>query len=98
MYTLVFVYFLGSFIMVIVLLNMLIALMGDTFDQQSEVSKLLIIKDHLNFVINNWYLVSLALPKRDQTNYLIAAFNSANTNDRDEAMFEKYNENVQEMF
>ncbi len=54
------------------MLNMLIAIMGDTFGTNSEVEQLIQVKDHLSFVMDNWYLLNF----RDCSDikYIIAAF------------------------
>ena len=35
---------------------MLIAIMGDTFSKNNVISNQLKIRDHLQFVLDNWYL------------------------------------------
>jgi hypothetical protein len=77
-YVFMFLWLSSTFIIIIILLNMLIAIMGDTFSKQSTISELLLIKDHLHFIIDNWYLNSLAIKDRDQIQYLFVAFNAAN--------------------
>ena len=44
----------AQFILLVHLLNMLIAIMGNTFMQRNEVAEQVKIKDHLAFVIDNW--------------------------------------------
>ena len=87
---LVLLFVLASFVIVILLLNMLIAIMGDTFSKQSDIAELLLIKEHLSFVIDHWYLGQYAIKEQDRIQYLIVAFNSAN-NDR-----ETYYENLEQ--
>ena len=60
--------------MLIHLLNMLIAIMGDTFGKRNEVAEQVKIKDHLAFVIDNWYLKDFSLGDPKQINYIITAF------------------------
>jgi hypothetical protein len=65
----------AQFTMLIHLLNMLIAIMGDTFGQRNEVAEQVKIKDHLAFVLDNWYLKDFALGNIKEINYIITAFN-----------------------
>lgn len=46
----------AQFLLLIHLLNMLIAIMGDTFGRRNEVAEQIRVKDHLAFVIDNWFL------------------------------------------
>jgi hypothetical protein len=64
----------AQFILLIHLLNMLIAIMGDTFGQRNEVAQQIKIKDHLAFVIDNWYLKDFSLGNIKEINYIITAF------------------------
>ena len=68
---------LSTFVIVILLLNMLIAIMGDTFNKEKNVADLFLIKYHLQFIVDNWYLSSYAIKDRSDIQYLIVAFNSA---------------------
>ena len=54
-------YISAQFTMLIHLLNMLIAIMGETFGSRNEVAEQIKIKDHLAFVMDNWYLKDYAL-------------------------------------
>jgi hypothetical protein len=45
-----------SFSLGIHLLNMLIAIMGNTFAERSLYAEEIKLKDHLNFVMTNWHL------------------------------------------
>ena len=87
---LVLLFVLASFVIVILLLNMLIAIMGDTFSKQSDIAELLLIKEHLSFVLDHWHLGPYATKDQDRIQYLIVAFNAAN-NDR-----ETYYENLEQ--
>ena len=42
------------------LLNMLIAIMGNTFSERQANIEKITYKDHLNFVLDNWYLIKTA--------------------------------------
>ena len=64
--------------MIIHLLNMLIAIMGDTFNNREPVRDQIRLRDHLNFVIEHWYMNYLVFDKKDimGTKYIITAFSS----------------------
>ena len=51
-----FLFCLAAFIILIHLLNMLIAIMGNSFIERSEVAHSIRVKDHLIFVMDNWHL------------------------------------------
>lgn len=70
-----------SFILLVVMMNMLIAIMGDTFASQSAVSSQLRVKDHLKFILDHLFIGEYALPEDQKFNYLITAFNSANSDE-----------------
>jgi hypothetical protein len=86
---LMILFFICSFFIVILLLNLLIAIMGNTFNTNSSVSRLLLIGEHLEFVMYNWYLTPYVIKDKDRIQYLITAFNSANRVDQMNAMYEK---------
>ena len=74
---LIIVFCIAAFIMLIHLLNMLIAIMGNTFAERSAISAEIRIRDHLTFVINNWYLSDLAFGSKsdkEKLKYVITAF------------------------
>jgi len=49
----------AAFIMIIHLLNMLIAIMGNTFSERNEVALQIRRRDRLEFVIDNFYLKNI---------------------------------------
>ena len=53
---------------------MLIAIMGDTFAKNNEVQNQIKIKDHLGFVLDNWYLNEIQKEKTMQIKYIMSAF------------------------
>ena len=67
------IYIAFQFFMIIHLLNMLIAYMGDTFGSNNEVKDQIKIKDHLSFIMDNWYLKDLSLGNVKNIKYIIAA-------------------------
>lgn len=78
-------YILAQFFMIIHLLNLLIAIMGETFANCKEVGHLVKVRDHLSFIIDNWYLNSISIPNRDSIVFIVTAFlvNTGNQNDNE---------------
>ena len=72
--------------MLIHMLNMLIAIMGDTFGQRNEIAEQIKIKDHLAFVIDNWYLKDYALGDPKKIKYIITAFSIENEQEDNELL------------
>lgn len=79
-------YISAQFILLIHLLNMLIAIMGETFGNRNEVAEQIKIRDHLAFVIDNWYLKDFSLGDIKQINYIITAFAIEETEDDNEIL------------
>ena len=63
-------FILATFVIIVTMMNMLIAIMGDTFVKSSEVAEQNTNREHLQFVMDHWYMQ----PHTQQLNYLIAAF------------------------
>ena len=78
----------ASFIMIIHLLNMLIAIMGNTFGERTEVSNLIQVRDHLKFVMDNWHENDTEFKNKDQIKYIITAFNQHEDQNQDENISE----------
>jgi len=71
------VFCLSTFIIMIHLLNMLIAIMNNTFSENNEVADQLKYKDHLKFVLDNWFLLPYVFNKKGKNcKYLITAFSN----------------------
>ena len=68
-------YAISTFFMLIHLANMLIAIMGETFSNRREVADQIRIKDHLNFVMDNWHMANMSFEDIDKVKYVITAFN-----------------------
>lgn len=73
------------------LLNMLIAYMGETFSTNNEKGEQIKTKDHLSFVLDNWYLKEYSLTNFGKTSiknikYIIAALPVNDSNDDDDAI------------
>lgn len=56
-----------SFIGIIVLMNMLVAIMGDTFVKNYEIEEQNILKSKLRFIIDNWVFNAFSAEERKQT-------------------------------
>lgn len=72
--------------MIIHLLNMLIAIMGETFGNCKEVGHLVKIHDHLSFILDNWYLNQLAIPDKKSLVFIVTAFLVKSETDNDELL------------
>ena len=70
--------------MLIHMLNLLIAIMGDTFAQRTPISKEIMIQNHLKFIIDNFHLMSLSFTDISKVKYVMCAFYSQVDN-KDEA-------------
>ena len=62
------------------MLNMLIAIMGNTFAERSLLTVQIRMRDHLKFVIDKWHLIDGAF-KKSNVNYVITAFAVSETGD-----------------
>ena len=71
-----FLYIVASFMLLINLLNMLIAIMGNTYAVRGEVANEVKIKGHLEFVVDNWNFLEFAIPDTNKVKYIIAAFHA----------------------
>jgi hypothetical protein len=67
-----FVFVLASFFMIIHMLNMLVAIMGNTFAVNLEVSDLVLMKIKLKFVIDTWWMDAIG-DEKAKIQYVIAA-------------------------
>lgn len=67
---------LATFLVLIHMLNMLIAVMTETFTVNNENEQATRLKEHLRFVVDNWWTLKKldAEENRGQVNYLIAAW------------------------
>ena len=73
-YLLFFIFILACFVLLITLLNMLIGIMGNSFSERSQRQKEIMLRDHLNFIVDNWHLSSLAISNKKKIKYIITAF------------------------
>jgi hypothetical protein len=73
-YPLWVIFILSTFTLLVHMLNMLIAIMGETFAKYGEVREQITLKNKLKFVIDNWSLKKAAFGKEMQKiNFLVAA-------------------------
>lgn len=75
------------------LLNMLIAIMGNTFAVGNENIEQQKYREHLRFVVDNWFMRQLAFDDIDSVKYIITAF-SSNEDDHNESIFHELKEEV----
>ena len=68
-------FLMAVFTQMIHLLNMLIAIMGNTFGERTEVSNLIQVRDHLKFVMDNWHMNDTSFKNKSKIKYIITAFN-----------------------
>lgn len=69
---LIFVFIIASFFLLIHMLNMLIAIMGETFGANNETKDIQATKSHLLFVLKYWHYLD-AIPNKKRVRYLISA-------------------------
>ena len=60
--------------MLIGLLNILIAIMGSIYNERILVADQVRIRDHLLFVVENWYLLDIAFKDKEKIKYIICSF------------------------
>ena len=65
-------FIIASFVLIVHMLNMLIAIMGNIFKENSDVAEKVALKTRLRFVIDNWWLDALGEQKH-KINYLVTA-------------------------
>ena len=66
-------FLLAAFTLCIHLLNMLIAIMSETFAKNSEAADQNRMREHLHFIMDNWWMDPLG-ERRSRINYLVTAF------------------------
>ena len=73
-----------SFFMCIHLLNMLIAIMGDSFSQSKKLAEAETKMSQLAFVVDNWWINPIN--EKEKIVYLVAAFSVSDDDDEEEAL------------
>lgn len=71
--TLKIMFFSSTFLIITHFLNMLIAIMGNTFGVRAEVQSQIMTRDHLRFVVDNFHLLPLAIPDKSTLKYIITS-------------------------
>ena len=74
----------ASTVIILHFLNMLIAIMGNTFSERTEVGPQIMVRDHLRFVMDNWLLLDVAFPDKTSINYIIAAMSANEEHENNE--------------
>jgi hypothetical protein len=72
-----------AFTSLIHLLNMLIAIMGNTFEAGNQTQEQQKYKEHLSFVVDNWFLRSYAFENIEQAKYIITTFSAVEDEEND---------------
>ena len=68
------------YIMLILFLNMLIAIMGNSFARRNDHATEIKFAASLIFIIHNWDIIDWSLGDREKHRYIIAAFNQGEDN------------------
>lgn len=71
-----FFFITAAMFLLIHLLNMLIAIMGDSFMRRKEYENSITTRNNLRFVIDNWHVIDWALKDKQKVKYIIAAIES----------------------
>ena len=85
-----------SFFMCIHLLNMLIAIMGDSFANNTNNKEANKKMSQLAFIVDNWWIDPIK--EKDQIVYLIAAFKVDEDDETEEERFNKINQKIDSLF
>ena len=93
---LIILFTLMSFFMCIHLLNMLIAIMGDIFNNNQNNKEAKKKMSQLAFVVENWWIDPIK--DKDQIMYLISAFKIDEDDDSDEHRFKNINSKMEILF
>ena len=72
-------YVLSTFVLLIHILNMLIAIMGGTYSERSVISHQIKVRDHIAFVRDNWFLIDAVFKDKEKYKYkyVLAAFDAS---------------------
>jgi hypothetical protein len=78
----------ATFFFIIVMMNMLVAIMGETFVKNYEIEEQNVLRTKLRFVIDNWYFDPFKGKERTQIQYLVAAILNDGEEEETEAIKE----------
>jgi len=84
------IFFLASFLLCVHMMNMLIAIMGDTFIKNQVVETQLLLKGKLKFVVDNWWIKNALGEDKYRIKYIIAALISENEDDGNDIVNKLY--------
>ena len=76
-------------------LNMLIAIMGNTFAEKAVVGQQIMTKDHLRYVMDNWLLMNLAFRDKARVKYIVAAFTAKDSDSGIDDTLQSINDKVE---
>lgn len=71
---------------------MLIAIMGNTFTIGNETEEQTKYREHLRFVVDNWFLRELSFKNIDSVKYIVTAFSAGDQEEENEVFAEIKNE------
>jgi len=74
------------------MMNMLVAIMGDTFIKNSYVETQLLLKGKLKFVVDNWWIKTAMGDEKHRIKYIISALISENEDDGNDIVNQLQNE------
>ena len=89
---LIFLFLLLSFFMCIHMLNMLIALMGESFAKNSEVAEANKRMSQLAFVVDNWWLDPISPEEKQNIVYIVGGFQIVMEDDANQDKFTNLND------
>ena len=89
-----FIYAISTFTMLIHFLNMLIAIMSNTFEERKNIGKAIRSKDRLVFIMDNWQLLDLVFKDKTQFKYIFAAFSTNNNEQKDDQALTAFREHI----
>ena len=94
---LIFLFLLLSFFMCIHMLNMLIALMGESFAKNSEVAEANKRMSQLAFVVDNWWLDPISPEEKQNIVYIVGGFQIVMEDDANQDKFTNLNDKVDKL-
>ena len=68
---------------------MLIAIMGGTYGERALVAQQIQVRDHLAYVIDNWYLLDKVFEDKSVVKYIITAMDASNLEQVDENLIKE---------
>ena len=81
-----FLFVVSCFVSVITLLNILIAIMGNSFAERNLRTKEIKIRNQLNFVVDNWHLLDISFWETQNIKYVLTALRHDEENEQAEQL------------